>query len=192
MSGCSNDLSTLITNEVPSAIFIHCYAHQINLVLEEACSRVTEVRNCIGTSKALYNFIESSSKRHALFHNLQDDEFKIVLKNLCTTRWASWYRSFKALKDSLPLIFKFLELEDNEDKSDSGANAASLFNATKNFLFVFLVEVLHDLFENISILSKYLQSQELHLEAAAILCDKTRKILRKWDQKKYSINIGSK
>ena len=32
MSGCQNGLQTLITKEVPAAIFVHCYAHQINLV----------------------------------------------------------------------------------------------------------------------------------------------------------------
>lgn len=44
MAGHLNGLQTKIKSVSPQAIFTHCYAHNMNLVLSNACSSIKEVR----------------------------------------------------------------------------------------------------------------------------------------------------
>ena len=37
MSGCNTGVRTRITDVNPAAIYIHCHAHQLNLVLVNSC-----------------------------------------------------------------------------------------------------------------------------------------------------------
>ena len=58
-----------------------------------------------------------------------------------------------------------------------------MLKATKDFQFIFFVEVLYKLFNEIAVLSKCLQSEELHLEAATDVCRETRDNVKKMRSK---------
>ena len=58
LSGCA----ALISKDYPSAIYVHCASHSLNLVLSEAC-KVDAIRNTIGTMKEMIAFIRTSKKR---------------------------------------------------------------------------------------------------------------------------------
>ena len=61
----------------PKAAFVHCAAHRLNLVVNDLNS-VSEVRNVIGTVKAIIKFIQESPKRRSLVPNVPMQ---------CETRW---------------------------------------------------------------------------------------------------------
>ena len=52
-------------------------------------TQVTSFRNCLGTVQELYNFVEASAMRHALFKEVQKErkEKEITLKSQSKTRW---------------------------------------------------------------------------------------------------------
>lgn len=67
-------LSTLITSQISSkAVYVHCYAHRLNLALEAACSKIFKVKEMVGIAKSLYAYVEGSAKRSHLFKNIQDE-----------------------------------------------------------------------------------------------------------------------
>ena len=43
MSGCIAGVSTLIKEKAPAAVYVHCWAHKLNLALVAASQRVREV-----------------------------------------------------------------------------------------------------------------------------------------------------
>lgn len=45
MSGNVGGVQTLMKENYPNAIFVHCYAHQLNLTLQQVCaSRISELK----------------------------------------------------------------------------------------------------------------------------------------------------
>ena len=82
MSDCSKGLNKLIRQKAKRALYVHCYAHQLNLALQHATNEIKFARNCLNTLNLLNSFIEGSAKRHALFKLIQDPKHATVLKYL--------------------------------------------------------------------------------------------------------------
>ena len=53
--------AALISMDYPSAIYVHCASHSLNLVLSDAC-KVDAIRNTIGTIKEMITFIRTTEK----------------------------------------------------------------------------------------------------------------------------------
>lgn len=62
MSGQFNGLQAKIQDINKSALYVHCYAHSLNLVLVSTISQNQASRNFFGVIQSLYNFIAGSSK----------------------------------------------------------------------------------------------------------------------------------
>lgn len=63
-------------------------------MLEGTMNEVKILRKAFGVIQVLYNFIEASTKRHAMFReliNLAGDKSLITLKSISTTRWMMGY-----------------------------------------------------------------------------------------------------
>ena len=68
MSGHINGLQKKVIDEFPLAIFTHCYAHVLNLVLQQSLSTIKECRIFFKSLNGLTAFFSRSSKR---VHELQ-------------------------------------------------------------------------------------------------------------------------
>ena len=64
MKGRYSGLATRIKGIEKRAVYIHCYAHLLNLTLQTACQSIKEVRNVIGTV--------NSAKRHGKFQDVRE------------------------------------------------------------------------------------------------------------------------
>ena len=62
MKGHLGGCAALISRDYPSAIYVHCASHSLNLVLSDAC-KVDAIRNTIGTMKEMITFIRAYEKR---------------------------------------------------------------------------------------------------------------------------------
>ncbi|RNA30555.1 zinc finger MYM-type 1-like [Brachionus plicatilis] len=148
MSGRYKGVASRLKADNKKAIYVHCYAHKLNLAIQKTCSTITEICNCIGSVNTICNLIEASPKRHEIFKNIQQEYMQ-------KTRWASRNKALKSIKDNLPIIFETLIEIDKNDSSLSGCQAGLLLNSIKTFDFVFYITVLSDLFEQINFLSLY-------------------------------------
>ena len=74
----------------PRALYLHCAAHSLNLVIVDACKQQS-VRNMISTTKQVINFINVSAKRKEVFQAVvkyfHPDRRSVHLISLCETRW---------------------------------------------------------------------------------------------------------
>ena len=70
MRGVHKGLATRMKECSPKAIYVHCYGHLLNLALQDALTELEPLRNALGTVQKLYNFLEGSTKRHAILKNI--------------------------------------------------------------------------------------------------------------------------
>lgn len=66
MSGGVRAAQTLVKERYPNAHFVHCYAHQLNLTLQQICSaRISELKVFFADLSAFATFFSNSPKRTA-------------------------------------------------------------------------------------------------------------------------------
>ena len=57
MSGCNTGVRTRITDVNPAAIYIHCHAHQLNLVLVDSCKKLNHAFDFFSLLESVYIYI---------------------------------------------------------------------------------------------------------------------------------------
>jgi hypothetical protein len=63
VKGLLNGLQSKIKSTAPQAMFIHCYAHRLNLVLQDAVGEIQEVKIFFATLSGISVFFSKSTKR---------------------------------------------------------------------------------------------------------------------------------
>ncbi|XP_022166089.1 zinc finger MYM-type protein 1-like, partial [Myzus persicae] len=101
MSGRFSGLQSRVKELNPLALYIHCCAHNLNLVLIDSIRSSVVAVSFFGTLETLYTFLTSSLPR---LHILKEEQAKQVdgvilsLKKLSDTRWASHKRAVDSVK----------------------------------------------------------------------------------------------
>ena len=67
MAGTRNGVQSLIRKTFPMAIYIHCFAHRLNLSLSRACSSNIKVKIFFSDLDAFHAFFSHSAKRREHF-----------------------------------------------------------------------------------------------------------------------------
>jgi len=85
MRGQNSGLQALIKEKCPSATYIWCTAHRLNLVVVKAVSSSLDAVDLFGNMETLYNFICGSKKRVAYYEKVQNEYS--AEPNLAPTQW---------------------------------------------------------------------------------------------------------
>ncbi|XP_044133947.1 zinc finger MYM-type protein 1-like [Bufo gargarizans] len=169
MSGVYSGVQTRIQKKERNALYIHCAAHNLNLVLQDAVSHVPEVSRFFEVIQSLYVFFGESITRWSVLQSLTT-ESSVTLKRLCPTRWSSRYDSLLALRFRFVDVLKALsKLILTSTKSKEREEARVLRNKIESFEFVFLLVLQSKVLEHINAISKVLQSEHMDLCNAAHL-----------------------
>lgn len=162
-------------NLSPTALYTHCYAHVLNLVIVDSMTNNRVARDFFGTLQNLYVFIENCTKRHAIFVKFQEQlnasnnaetTTKYVLKKLSETRWACRADSIKAIYHTIESVVATLkEVVKVEKKANIYAEAKGLIRSI-DFEFILALEV--------RIRLRFTHSFVNHLRA--LVCSKLEKI----------------
>ena len=161
MSGVNKGLSARMKECSPLAIYVHCYGHLLNLALQDTLTTVEPLRNTLGTIQSLYNFLEASPKRHALFRDIETEEGNLVktLKSQSVTRWSCRWEAVKAVDQQLERIVKALLVLSTDKDVKTYSESRSLLHAICDFQFILGLCVLKIILSNTSSLSAYLQGK---------------------------------
>ncbi|XP_068756927.1 zinc finger MYM-type protein 1-like [Montipora capricornis] len=103
MSGIRKGLATRMKECSPLGIYVHCYGHLLNLALQNTMTENETLGNALGTIQSLYNFLHGSTKRHALFKDIEihEEDVALTLKSLSTTRWSCRWAARKKIKKGI-------------------------------------------------------------------------------------------
>ena len=88
--------------------FVHCAAHNLNLVINDAAEATGEGINFFGAINEMFNLFGRSLNRWAELALTEDGMHKLKLKKLCATRWASRIDAVRAIKNRYADILKVL------------------------------------------------------------------------------------
>ena len=131
MNGIYKGLSTRMKECSHYTIYVHCHGHLLNLALQDTMKEIEPLRNALGNIQSLYNFLEASPKRHALFSEVEheNEKYKQTLKLLSVTRWLCQWAAVMSVYDQIERIVKtLLELSSDKDSktyTDSRASYAT-------------------------------------------------------------------
>ena len=150
VSGIHAGLQALMQNLSPTALYTHCYAHVLNLVIVDSMTNNRVARDFFGTLQNLYVYIETCTKRHAMFCKFQElsnvsndaeKSPKYVLKKLSDTRWACRADSIKAIYHTIESVVATLkEVVKVEKKPNIYAEAKGLLRSI-DFEFILALQV---------------------------------------------------
>jgi len=172
MSGRFSGLQSKIKDVSPLALYIHCCAHNLNLVLIDSIRSCVNAISFFGILEALYTFITNSLPRLKIFEEEQKkiDGLVPTLKQLSETRWASHKRAVDSVYINLPAIVTSLKrISDGElpnIKLKSISEAQGLLIQIMNFKFSFLLVLWKNILGKVNILSNYLQNSKIDLITA--------------------------
>jgi hypothetical protein len=147
MAGELNGLQSKIRSIAPQAQFTHCYAHRLNLILQDASGKIKECRIFFANVAGFSSFFSKSTKRTQLL----DDMSCARLPSNSDTRWSFKSRIIKTIlnqKDTLFRVFDKIINSDNFARDhDSIREAVGFKRLLNEFNFLFLLKVFNLIFE---------------------------------------------
>jgi hypothetical protein len=152
VAGVHTGLQARIKEVSPSALYTHCYAHILNLVIVDTMSKNKIARDFFGTLQNLYVFIQTCPKRHSVYvknqreinaHAGGGEKREYTLKKLSDTRWACRADSIVGIHHTLDAVIATLkEVRENETKAAIAAEAKGLLQNVQDFEFIVALEVI--------------------------------------------------
>jgi hypothetical protein len=204
MRGGLNGLQALILQECPYVYYVHCLAHQLQLVLVASAKEVAEVHTFFQTLNKIVNVVCASCKRNDELQTAYEEEIIHLVANgeIATgrganqtgtlqrpadTRWSSHFTSICSLLRMYNATI--LVLEDYAVKGSSAAqrgDAKYSFNAVMSFEFVFILHVMKELMGITDKLCQALQKKSQDILNAMCLVSSTKALIQKlrdfgWD-----------
>ena len=174
MSGHVSGVQQRIRLDNPSALYFHCLAHKLNLVLVNACRVNRTAVAFLNTIQQLYVFFANPGS-HAIFLNMQTI---LGLKareigQLSDTRWACRWKSVDAVKTNYAAIVKALT-ELSDPTRTSSAAAAGLNQHIQTAEFVLSLMIFEDFLRMIHVAHKALQGSSITLANAVATVERLK------------------
>lgn len=167
MQGKRSGVATRIRKEQPAAIPMHCFAHCLNLCLQDASKKLVYVRDALQTVREISNLIRYSPKRLHLFSKkLQISEGGVTLKPLCPTRWTARTSAIHAILINYSLLIEMLEEVHESTHDEYGMKAGGLHQSLEKFSTLFCLRLCHTLFSTAEQLSLTFQKKAITLQDA--------------------------
>lgn len=157
MSGELNGTQAQVKNQFKHAIFVHCNAHVLNLVLSQSVNFLREVNIFFLSLSGLSAFFSPSTKRSYFL----DQIIKRRLPTVAPTRWNYSSRLVNVVQTHLSdLVTLFDEMIDDPDTWGADAiQARGFLQFLKSFNTVFLLNTFNDVFIHTDILFNVLQNK---------------------------------
>ncbi|KAH1262735.1 Zinc finger MYM-type protein 1 [Glycine max] len=195
MRGKFGGLRTLIQNENPSAYYVHCFAHQLQLALVACAKTHKNVSGFFGKVNMLVNFIRSSNKRQELFWDKQVSQFaklieedqietssglnqELSIARAGDTRWGSHFRTLTSLMTIYGAIIEVLEEVGKDTSFEKYGETMLLLDVLQSFDFIFMLYMMVEILGFTNDLSVALQKRDQDLLNVLSLVKATKEELQ--------------
>jgi hypothetical protein len=191
MKGHANGLKKLIMDESPSAYYVHCFAHQLQLTLVAVAKENTDCDWFFGQLSCMLSVLGMSCKKIRMPHVAQVEYVidalrlgeidtgqglnqEMSLARPGDTRWGSHYRMVMHVMHLYPSIKKVLLRIGNESKAAEANGGQTMLTVFKSFEFVFLLHLMKEIFGYTNDLCIALQKREQDIVNAMDLLEFTK------------------
>ncbi|XP_076899643.1 uncharacterized protein LOC143553548 [Bidens hawaiensis] len=195
MSGEFNGLKALILKENSSAYFIHCFAHQLQLVVVALATKHHDIYKFFDEVSDLTNVVGASCKRVDLIRESQRERLhlnpeietgrgksqELSLARAGDTRWSSHEKTLLRLLALCPAVIDVLEYIENWGEIRAQKSQAhGLHVYIKSFNFVFYLHLMKYILGVTNTLSQALQRKDQDIMNAVELVRSTKKALENY------------
>jgi hypothetical protein len=172
MKGKLSGVQRRILNLNSRAFYIPCYAHSLNLVVNDAANASREGVKYFSILGSIYDFFSASTRRWGVLTEHLEKKFSV--KRLSTTRWSSRIDAIRPFRYNPQEIYDAL-IEISEDvtfEANARYEAESLAQKMLTFSFCCCTILWHTILNQINLVSKTLQNINLNIsEAVTMLRD---------------------
>ena len=170
MAGYLNGVAVKIQSEEPSALFVHCLGHSVNLCLQE-CGKIAKcIRDAISIVRELYNITRMSPKRLAQFNHLKAHALpnSPSLKPLCPTRWTVRTAAINSVLQNYSILLEELEVisSDSTSTSEASTKATGLIAVLEKFSTFFGLKLAYLVFVATEQLATTLQAKDMNAQVS--------------------------
>lgn len=159
MSGQHTGVQARVKAVYQNANFVHCYAHQLNLVVERCATQNKQVKIFFSNIEAFSSFFSQSTKRTAVL----DEVVKKRIPKNATTRWSFKSRIVSTIFKYKSEIYECLEkiLDDDSNDYSTVNKAIGLKNLLDDENFIFWLSFFNMLMPHCDILYSELQNRTI-------------------------------
>jgi hypothetical protein len=173
MSGKVKGVQSRIKAIQPLALFVHCFAHSLNLALKEAACEVAVVRDSMDYLHKAANLFQRSAKRKSILSDVS-----ATIKPMCPTRWAVRAEAVTTALDNYSGIMNALQTVADESASDeNGLEARGLLEQFGKGKMVWALLVAKAVFCPADKLTQSLQGEEMTVNGSLEAITLTRNYL---------------
>ena len=181
MMGKLRGVATQLRSEEPAAIAVHCFAHCLNLCLQDVSRKCQPIRNALDTIMELSQLIRYSPKRFLEFqqckHELSPEGSG--LRPLCPTRWTVRTGAIAAVLKNYAALLQALENISEESHDEYGRKANGLLAQLERFDTFFGLVLSHLVFSGTEQTSINLQSRDTSVQEALSAAEISKSYLRR-------------
>ncbi|KAJ1296319.1 hypothetical protein BS78_01G291100 [Paspalum vaginatum] len=191
MKGHVNGLKKLVMEESPSAYYVHCFAHQLQLTLVAVAKENIDCAWFFGQLAYLLNVLGMSCKKISMLRVAQAEYMIEALKlgeieigqglnqemglaRPGDTRWGSHYKTVMHVMALYPSIKKVLSKIGKEYKGGESLGAQTMLQVFKSFEFVFMLHLMNEIFGYTNDLCNALQRRDQDIVNAMDLLEFTK------------------
>ena len=166
MQGKHKGVATQIRHENPAAIPVHCFAHCLNLCLQDAGRQISLLRDALDVVREISCLIRFSPKRSHLFsEKLSQSECSGVnIKPLCSTRWTARTSAIEAVLKDYSTLMETMEEIHCTTHDENGLKARGVLSALGQFDTLFGLNLAYTVFGAAEETSKCLQAKDTSLQ----------------------------
>ncbi|KAJ4447754.1 hypothetical protein ANN_09762 [Periplaneta americana] len=174
MAGRINGVQALIKQTHSQALFVHCYAHCLNLVLSNTVNNIKECKIVFSTLSGIAAFFSRSPKRTKFL----DAFLQRRLPSVAPTRWNYTKRLVNTVyvhRNDLYKVFDAMLNNSSEIEKDILAPVKGYLLNLRDFTFCFLLRTFDKIFAFTSVLYSILQSKSFDIAFCRKKVDETRR-----------------
>lgn len=172
ISGKNRGLQAKIKETNPQAVYIHCLAHKLNLIITDTCSSLPFAATFFNTLEALHNHF-SQPGNHANLAKVREllgiNSGAREMSSLSKTRWSCRYENCNAVINNFAAIRQTLEEEIEHPQGKNSVEAVGILTTIMKPEFTVQLVVMRHVLSTTNVLSRYFQSKDATLGKARSL-----------------------
>lgn len=164
MSGQYTGLQARLKKESPSALYVPCSSHSLNLVGSKAAESCLNATKYFSFVQNIFTYLSASTHRWEILRSKLQLNKKTV-KRVCDTRWSARADAVSALKESYKEVSGIIRAlsQDESEKPSSKLEAETLTKNFRKFENAVLTVLWNRLLQQMNRVSKSLQAKDLDL-----------------------------
>ncbi|XP_065647030.1 zinc finger MYM-type protein 1-like isoform X1 [Hydra vulgaris] len=179
-------LQKLVLQQESRALYVHCRAHNLNLVIQDEIKNIPDIENIMSLVQKFIAFTRGSPKRLAWFSSLKDQNESedghqngTSFRPFCPTRWIMRKPSLIYITSNYRSLLVWLEdLTTNPDFTKCRVEAMAFLSSFQVFDTFFKLEFLRIIFTILEDSSIQLQGSQLNFSKAESIIQTLKQILR--------------